>query len=108
MSELAIIQHRGDEVSALIGGAGKPAARRFLEFFTLNNRNKNTRAAYARVAAFFLRRCEGQGIGELGRPSPPSGALNGCPAGRPPAPPQRERASLAAGPRAIIWIYYGI
>jgi integrase/recombinase XerD len=33
-------------------------------------RNKNTRAAYARVAADFLRRCEGQGISELGRVQP--------------------------------------
>jgi integrase/recombinase XerD len=40
---------------------------RFLEFFTVNIRNKNTRVAYARAAAAFLRWCEGQGIGELGR-----------------------------------------
>jgi hypothetical protein len=36
---------------ALIAGAGKPAALRFAEFFTVNIRDKNTRAAYARVAA---------------------------------------------------------
>jgi hypothetical protein len=40
---------------------------RFIEFFTANVRNKNTRAAYARAAADFLYWCEGQGIGELGR-----------------------------------------
>jgi integrase/recombinase XerC len=50
--------------------AGKPAALRFLEFFTVNIRNKNTRAAYARAAGAFLRWCEGQGIGELGRVQP--------------------------------------
>jgi site-specific recombinase XerD len=44
--------------------------RRFLEFFTVNIRNKNTRAACARAAADFLRWCEGQGIGELGRVQP--------------------------------------
>jgi site-specific recombinase XerD len=32
--------------------------------------NKNTRAAYARAAGAFLRWCEGQGIGELGRVQP--------------------------------------
>jgi hypothetical protein len=51
----------------LIAGAGGRAALRFLEFFTVNIRNKNTRAAYARAAGAFLRWCEGQGIGELGR-----------------------------------------
>src|ERR1700736_3934914 len=55
---------------ALIARAGKGAARRFLEFFTVNIRNKNTRAAYARAAGAFLRWCEGQGIGELGRVQP--------------------------------------
>jgi hypothetical protein len=54
---------------ALIAGAGKRAAWRFLEFFTVNIRNRNTRAAYAR-AADFLRWCEGQAIGELGRVQP--------------------------------------
>ena len=55
---------------ALIAGAGKLAAWRFLEFFTVNIRNRNTRAAYARAAAALLRWCEGQGIGELGRVQP--------------------------------------
>ena len=31
----------------LIAGAGKPAARRFLEFFTVNARDCNTRATSA-------------------------------------------------------------
>ena len=55
---------------ALIAGAGDRAALRFLEFFTVNIRNKNTRAAYGRAAADFLRWCEVQGIGELGRVQP--------------------------------------
>jgi site-specific recombinase XerD len=54
----------------LIAGAGKRAARRFLEFFTVNIRNKNTRVAYGRAAGDFLRWCEGQGIGALGRVQP--------------------------------------
>ena len=55
---------------ALIAGAGDRAALRFLEYFTVNIRNKNTRAAYARAAADFLNWCEGQGISELGRVQP--------------------------------------
>ena len=50
---------------ALIDRAGKSGARRFLEFFTVNIRNKNTRQAYGRAAAQFLNWCEGQGISEL-------------------------------------------
>ena len=47
---------------ALIAGAGKKAAWRFLEFFTVNIRNKNTRAAYGQAAGAFLRWCEDRGI----------------------------------------------
>ena len=36
--------------------------RRFVEFFTVNIRNKNTRAAYGQAAGAFLRWCEGRGI----------------------------------------------
>jgi len=55
---------------ALIAGAGERAAWRFLEFFTVNIRNKNTRAAYARAAGAFLGWCEAQGISQLGRVQP--------------------------------------
>jgi len=51
----------------LIAGAGDRAALRFVEYFTVNIRNRNTRAAYGRAAADFLNWCEGQGISELGR-----------------------------------------
>ena len=49
----------------LIERAGKPAALRFLDFFTVNIRNKNTRKAYARAAAAFLHWCEAKGIDRL-------------------------------------------
>jgi site-specific recombinase XerD len=55
---------------ALVANAGDRAALRFLEFFTVNIGNRNTRAAHARATADFLRWCEGQGIGELGRVQP--------------------------------------
>jgi site-specific recombinase XerD len=70
VSNLALIRKAGPDLPVLIAGAGKQAVRRFLEFFTVNIRNKNTRAAYARAAADFLRWCEGQGIGALGRVQP--------------------------------------
>jgi site-specific recombinase XerD len=54
----------------LIARAGDRAALRFLEFFTVNIRNRNTRAAYGRAAADFLHCSEEQGIGELGRVQP--------------------------------------
>jgi integrase/recombinase XerD len=60
----------GIVLPALIAETGDRAARRFLEFFTVNIRNKNTRAAYARAAGAFLRWCEGQGIDALGGVEP--------------------------------------
>ena len=65
--ELVVTRNTGGaaEVPALIAGAGDWAARRFIEFFTVNIRNPNTRAAYGRAAGAFLRWCDGQGIGSL-------------------------------------------
>jgi integrase/recombinase XerD len=66
MGELSVRRNTaGSELPALIAGAGERAALRFLEFFTVNIRNRNTRAAYARAAALFLRWCGGQGITRL-------------------------------------------
>ena len=52
-------------IPLLIATAGKRAAWRFLEFFTVNIRNPNTRAAYTRAAGAFLRWCEDRGITRL-------------------------------------------
>lgn len=71
MTDLTIMERPfGPSLPALIAGAGQRAALCFLEFFTVNIRNRNTRAAYARAAEDFLRWCEGQGIAELGRVQP--------------------------------------
>jgi integrase/recombinase XerD len=72
MNELAVIGTTAREIQlpALIVGAGKPAARRFLEFFTVNIRNRNTRAAYARATAEFLDWCQKQGIAGLASVEP--------------------------------------
>jgi integrase/recombinase XerD len=43
---------------ALIARAGQRAARRFVEFFTANLQNPNTREAYARAINAFLSWCE--------------------------------------------------
>jgi site-specific recombinase XerD len=45
-------------VPFLIAEAGDQAGRRFVEFFTAQIRNKNTRAAYAQAVGQFLRWCE--------------------------------------------------
>jgi site-specific recombinase XerD len=48
-------------VPRLIADLGDDAAKRFLEFFAANIRNKNTRAAYARAVGQFLAWCEHDG-----------------------------------------------
>ena len=55
----------GVSLPALVAGSGERASWRFLEFFAVNIRNPNTRAAYGRASAAFLRWCEGQGISTL-------------------------------------------
>jgi len=61
-AQLAATNTRPLVLPALIAVAGDRAALRFLEFFTVNIRNRNTRAANARAAGAFLRWCEGQGV----------------------------------------------
>jgi integrase/recombinase XerD len=45
-------------VPKIIAAEGPDAVRRFLEFFTANIRNKNTRAAYAQAVGQFFRWCD--------------------------------------------------
>jgi site-specific recombinase XerD len=47
-----------DTAPALIAAAGESAKLRFVEFFTANIRNRNTRRAYAQAVAEFLAWCE--------------------------------------------------
>jgi integrase/recombinase XerD len=60
-----IIVHPSRQLAGVFGGlppmiaaAGEHAGRRFLEFFTANIRNRNTRLAYARAAARFFAWCD--------------------------------------------------
>jgi len=63
MSQEAIIAAAsGFQLPALIAAAGEPGARRFLEFFAVNIRNRNTRAAYARAVRGFLDWCAGRSL----------------------------------------------
>lgn len=43
-----------DRLPAIVADAGERAGRRFIEFFTANIRNRNTRLAYARAVAQFF------------------------------------------------------
>ncbi len=47
----------------MIAAVGEPASMRFIEFFTVNIRNPNTRAPYGRAAMDFFGRCERLGLG---------------------------------------------
>src|ERR1017187_5970830 len=49
-------------VPAVVLAAGKKAGLRFLEFFTANIRNSNTRRAYHRACLDFFRWCESGGL----------------------------------------------
>lgn len=51
-----------ETLPAVIAGAGERAARRFIEFFTANIRNKNMRMAYMRALGPFLSWCEARGL----------------------------------------------
>lgn len=49
-------------VPTLIAAAGERASRRFLEFFTAEIRNRNTRLAYVRAVLPFLDWCDDRGL----------------------------------------------
>ncbi|MBW5414805.1 tyrosine-type recombinase/integrase [Pseudomonas sp. MAG002Y] len=55
---------------ALIDEAGDRAQLRFLEFFTSNIRNPNTRRAYGRAVADFLQWCQEVGVGSITQVQP--------------------------------------
>jgi len=49
-------------IPALIADAGDAAGWRYVEFFTANIRNPNTRRAYARACGTFFGWCEERGL----------------------------------------------
>jgi hypothetical protein len=53
-TEIILLTPTGPALPALVAAAGPKASRRFVEFFTANIRNKNTREAYRRNITAFL------------------------------------------------------
>jgi site-specific recombinase XerD len=51
-----------ENLPAVIAAAGGRAEQRFIEFFTANIGNKNTRVAYARAVGQFFDWCDDQGL----------------------------------------------
>jgi len=60
--ELVRADSRGIVLPAIIADSGDRAGRRFVEFFTAQIRNPNTRAAYAQAVGQFLRWCESKNL----------------------------------------------
>src|ERR1019366_8802116 len=57
-AEIIPVTPSGLNLPVVIAAAGERASRRFVEFFTANIRNKNTREAYARAIGAFLGWCD--------------------------------------------------
>jgi hypothetical protein len=58
-TEVTADQRALNVVPALIADLGDEAAWRYVEFFTANIRNPNTRRAYARACSRFFAWCDG-------------------------------------------------
>lgn len=65
-AQLIPLDNKKNEIAfplpGIIAQEGRKATKRFLEFFTANIRNKNTRLSYARAVASFLAWCEARGL----------------------------------------------
>ena len=61
-SQVAALPGGGAIIPAIVASGGEHAARRYIEFFTANIRNPNTRRAYARAASGFFGWCEKLGL----------------------------------------------
>jgi hypothetical protein len=57
-----LVPYAAANIPAVIQTAGERASYRFLEFFTANIRNPNTRRAYARACRRFFAWREGRGL----------------------------------------------
>ena len=88
----------------IVASTGPDAPERFLEFFTVTIRNKNTRRAYARQVLQFLTWCEARGIPDLAavRPMQVAGYIESMP-----AQPQTVKQALAAIRMLYDWLVVG-
>lgn len=66
MSQIVVLSSSQIAAPALVAASGARARWRFLEFFTANIRNANTRRAYLKDVASFLAWCEERGVHQLG------------------------------------------
>src|SRR5216683_788375 len=62
LNQAAAVKHGAGVVPAIIANAGEEAAWRYVEFFTANIRNPNTRRAYVRACNRFFAWCEDPGL----------------------------------------------
>src|ERR1700722_12406371 len=69
-NQLVPVSASSSHLPALVATSGEQAARRFLEFFASNIRNKNTRIAYSHAVGLFLTWCEEYGVPALGDVQP--------------------------------------
>jgi site-specific recombinase XerD len=90
---------------AIITGAGEQASRRFVEFFTANIRNPNTRAAYARAVGDFFASLEEHAI-TLERVEPTMVAVYVEQLGKTKSPPTVKQ-NLAAIRMLFDWLVVG-
>src|SRR5512134_467337 len=65
MEKQLIVRGESALIPGQIAAGGEKATRRFVEFFTANIRNRNTRAAYLRAVSDFFAWCEESGLREL-------------------------------------------
>ena len=65
MENQLVVPHTHALIPAQVAAAGADARKRFVEFFTANIRNRNTRQAYALAVSNFFRWCERRGLIEL-------------------------------------------
>ncbi len=86
LATIPALHARGNpcSVPVVIADAGERAALRFVEFFTVNIRNVNTRAAYGRAVRGFFAWCENTKLAVGG--TEPEGACGSCRRRPPPRP----------------------
>lgn len=70
MTAVTLLTRYEAALPSLVSAAGERAGVRFLEFFTANIRNPNTRRAYARAASEFLTWCTEVGVSSLAAVAP--------------------------------------
>ncbi|HUY14524.1 MAG TPA: tyrosine-type recombinase/integrase [Terriglobia bacterium] len=67
---LALIPAQTYSPQAIVANSGQTASMRFLEFFTVNLRNRNTRAAYSHAVSRFLDWCDLRNVTVLNQVQP--------------------------------------